>query len=98
VVTDQAGDKYNAINKMKKLPDWQIEFDAFLEKHRNTPFEWGKWDCCKFSNALIKVMTGEDLIPKTLKWKDEESAMKAIKSYGGDLEGSIEKVCDKEKG
>jgi hypothetical protein len=43
-------------------------------------------------------MTGKDLIPKTLKWKDEESAMKAIKSYGGDLEGSIEKVCDKEKG
>jgi hypothetical protein len=82
---------------MKKLPDWQIEFDAFLEKHRNTPFEWGKWDCCKFSNALIKTMTGEDLIPKNLKWKDEESAMKAIKSYGGDLEGSIEKACDKKK-
>jgi len=82
---------------MKKLPDWQIEFDAFLEKHRNTPFEWGKWDCCKFSNALIKAMTGKDLIPKTLKWKDEESAIKAIKSYGVDLESSIEKVCNEKK-
>ena len=78
---------------MKKLPDWQIEFDAFLDKHKNTPFKWGEWDCCKFSNALIKVMTGKDLIPKTLTWHDETSAMKAIKDYGKTLELSIEKVC-----
>jgi hypothetical protein len=82
---------------MKKLPDWQIEFNSFVENYKNFPFEWGKWDCCKFSNALIKVMTGKDLIPKTLTWHDETSAMKAIKSYGGDLEGSIEKACDKKK-
>jgi hypothetical protein len=78
---------------MNKLPNWQIKFDAFLEKHKNTPFEWGKWDCCKFSNALIKTMTGKDLIPKTLTWHDEASAMKAIKDYGETLELSIEKVC-----
>ena len=54
-------------------------------------------DCCKFSNSLIKQITGEDLIPKKLKWKDEASAMKAIASYGGDLETSIEKACN-EKG
>jgi hypothetical protein len=63
-------------------------------KNNNFPFEWGKNDCCKFSNALIKQITGKDLIPKKLKWKDEESAMKAIKSYGGDLETSIEKACN----
>lgn len=63
-------------------------------KNNNFPFEWGKNDCCKFSNALIKQITGEDLIPKKLKWKDEASAMKAIASYGGDLETSIEKACN----
>ena len=42
-------------------------------------------------------MTGKDLIPKTLKWKDEESAIKAITSYGGDLESSIEKACNEKK-
>tara|TARA_R110000787_G_scaffold186885_2_gene298664 strand:- start:396 stop:815 length:420 start_codon:yes stop_codon:yes gene_type:complete len=77
---------------MKKLPNWQSMFDSFVSNN-NFPFEWGKWDCCKFSNALIKVMTGEDLIPKTLNWKDEDSAMKAIKAYGKTLELSIEKVC-----
>ncbi len=55
---------------MKKLPDWQIFFNDFLKENKSKPFEWGAWDCCKFSNALIKVMTGEDLIPKTLRWTD----------------------------
>jgi len=71
-------------------------FDSFVENN-NFPFEWGKNDCCKFSNALIKQITGKDLIPKKLKWHDEESAMKAIASYGGDIETSIEKACN-EKG
>tara|TARA_R110002020_G_scaffold127394_1_gene285809 strand:- start:2037 stop:2450 length:414 start_codon:yes stop_codon:yes gene_type:complete len=78
---------------MIKLPNWQAMFDSFVE-HNNFPFVWGRNDCCKFSNALIKQITGEDLIPKKLKWHDEESAMKAIASYGGDLETSIEKACN----
>lgn len=78
---------------MKKLPNWESMFHDFV-KNNNFPFEWGKNDCCKFSNALIKQITGEDLIPKKLKWKDEASAMKAIASYGGDLETSIEKACN----
>jgi hypothetical protein len=78
---------------MKKLPNWQSMFDSFIENN-DFPFEWGKNDCCKFSNAIIKQITGEDLIPEELKWHDEESAMKAIASYGGDLETSIEKACE----
>ncbi len=78
---------------MKKLPNWQSMFDSFVENN-DFPFEWGKNDCCKFSNAIIKQITGKDLIPKELKWHDEESAMKAIASYGGDLETSIEKACE----
>jgi hypothetical protein len=78
---------------MKKLPNWDSMFHDFV-KNNNFPFEWGKNDCCKFSNALIKQITGEDLIPKKLKWTDEESAMKTIASYGGDLETSIEKACN----
>tara|TARA_R110001592_G_scaffold118815_1_gene321459 strand:- start:1586 stop:1999 length:414 start_codon:yes stop_codon:yes gene_type:complete len=78
---------------MKKLPNWESMFHSFVENN-NFPFEWGKNDCCKFSNAIIKQITGEDLIPKTLKWDNEESAKNAILSYGGDLEMSIEKACN----
>tara|TARA_R100001591_G_scaffold20178_2_gene28457 strand:- start:416 stop:832 length:417 start_codon:yes stop_codon:yes gene_type:complete len=78
---------------MKKVIDWEIRFNSFIDKHKNKPFAWGSWDCCKFSNALIKEITEEDLIPKTLKWKDEKTANKAIKKYGGDLFNSIKKAC-----
>ena len=78
---------------MKKLIDWEIKFNLFIEKNKNKPFKWGSWDCCKFSNALIKEITGEDLIPKNLKWKDETSAMKAIKKYNKTVLKSIEKAC-----
>ena len=82
---------------MKKILDWEISFDTFIQENKNKPFIWGSWECCKFSNALIKQITGEDLIPKSLTWKDEESAMKAIKKYGGTLLKSIEKACKSKK-
>mgnify|MGYP001208847668 CR=1 FL=1 len=78
---------------MKKVIDWEIKFNSFIEKNKNKPFSWGTWDCCMFSNAVIKEITGEDLIPKSLKWNDEESAMKAIKKYNKTLLKSIEKAC-----
>ena len=82
---------------MKKILDWEIKFNNFIYENKNKPFAWGKWDCCKFSNAIIKEITGEDLIPKTLKWKDEATALEAIKKYGKTLLKSIEKAC-KSKG
>ena len=82
---------------MKKKEDWQPLFFAFIEESYNTPFEWGKWDCCKFSDACIKAITGKALIPKDLKWKDEETAMAAIKSYGGTLGKAIDKAAKAQK-
>lgn len=77
---------------MKKKLDWQILFYDFIEENRFKPFKWGSWDCCKFSNACIKAMTGEDLIPKELSWKNEEEALKSIKDYGGTLSNAIKKA------
>ena len=80
---------------MKKNLDWQNSLDEFLHKHANTPFEWGKWDCCLFSNAALKAICGKDVIPKELKWKDEITAQKAIKEYGKTLKGALTKACKK---
>lgn len=82
---------------MKKLQDWNILFDEFLTKNKDKSFEWGKWDCCLFSDAGIKAMTGESLIPKTLRWKDEKTALEAITSYGKNLKGAIKKAADLKK-
>tara|TARA_B100000427_G_scaffold329803_1_gene347897 strand:- start:6972 stop:7385 length:414 start_codon:yes stop_codon:yes gene_type:complete len=82
---------------MKKKDDWATTFHVFLEENKDRPFQWGKWDCCLFANAGIKAMTGEDLIPKSLKWKDEKTALVAINKYGGDLQKSIAKACKAKK-
>ena len=82
---------------MKKVTDWESRFNAFVDKNKNRPFKWGSWDCCKFSNELIKEMTHEDLIPKKLKWTDEKTAMKSIKNYGGTLLKSIKKACQSKR-
>ena len=81
---------------MKKSEDWEIKLHDFIYKNKDKPFAWGKWDCCVFANDCIKAMTGNNLIPKELKWKDEEGAMQSIKDYGGTLLKSIDKAC-KEK-
>ena len=82
---------------MKKKEDWQPRLFAFIEKNYTKPFSWGTWDCCKFSNAAIKEMTGTNLIPKELNWKDEVTAMKSIKDYGGTLGKSIDKAAKSKK-
>ena len=78
---------------MKKQPDWQTLLTDFLQEHQETPFEWGTWDCCMFSNAALKAISGEDVIPEELSWSDQESALKAIKDYGKTLQGALTKAC-----
>tara|TARA_R100001460_G_scaffold26422_1_gene53419 strand:+ start:661 stop:1077 length:417 start_codon:yes stop_codon:yes gene_type:complete len=82
---------------MKKKEDWIDIFFEFIRENKDKPFEWGKWDCCIFANACIKAMTGQNLIPNTLKWKNEETAMKAIKDYGKTLKGAVTKACKTKK-
>ena len=83
---------------MIKLGNWEQNLADFLDENADKPFEWGKWDCCKFSDSAIKAMTGETVIPKTLKWNNEVEAKKAIKSYGGStLLKAMIKACKAKK-
>lgn len=78
---------------MKKLAGWEQRFHEFLISNRRRPFAWGEWDCCIFTNAAVKSITGENLIPSELQWKDEESAMQAIEKYGKTLTRSVAKAA-----
>ena len=40
--------------------DWQLRFAEFATARANTPFEWGKNDCCLFTVDCVYAMTGED--------------------------------------
>ena len=82
---------------MKKLQDWDIRYRKFVQKNKNKPFVWGDWDCCRFVDGLVKEMTGEHLIPKSLDWTDEVTAKKTIKEYGKTMLGVVKKAA-KDKG
>lgn len=77
---------------MRKLDNWYMLFFDHAREVKDIPFEWGKWDCCKFSNSFIKKITGKNLIPKDLKWTDEKSAKKAIAKYGT-LNKALTTIC-----
>jgi len=85
---------------MKKLPNWEIEFDTFQNRKLNTPFKWGSWDCVMFTNAFIKVMTKEDLLPKEWNWRSEKEAMQSIFKYGKGkgLANAIQNAVDRTEG
>lgn len=78
---------------MKKREDWKLRLHNFLAANKDRPFEWGVWDCCKFTNAAVVAMTDEDLIPDELHWVDERSAKKAIYEYGKTLGRSVQKAA-----
>lgn len=85
---------------MKKNLDWEIDFSNFIDENKNKPFAWGSWDCILMSNAMLKAMTGESLLPKSWKnWKTQEQAYKAIDklSNGKGLAAGIENAMKKKK-
>ena len=67
---------------MKKIPDWEIEFDTTVNRNLYRPFEWGKWDCVHLTNTFIKAMTNESLLPVNWSWSNKEQALQSILKYG----------------
>ena len=82
---------------MKKLPDWELRFDEFIEKYRTREFRWGSWDCILFSNKMVEFMSGESLLPKKWRtWKNKGEALEQIikLSKGKGLAQGIQNAMD----
>jgi hypothetical protein len=47
--------------KTQPLPNWEKQFNAFIDNRRCMPFIWGRNDCCLFACDGIRVKTGMDL-------------------------------------
>ena len=78
---------------MKKLEDWEINLRLFFAVHKDYPFTWGTWDCCKFADGAIRAMTGKTIIPKKYVWHDRKSAMQTIRQNGGSLTECVKKLA-----
>lgn len=78
---------------MRKLSDWQIHFHKYLSENKKRDFQWGDWDCITFANGALKAISGVDVMPPELKWRNENEAMEAIQDYGRTFANAVKKAC-----
>lgn len=45
---------------MQRYTDWAQRLTSFIQNRRNTPFSWGKHDCCMFAADAVIAITGYD--------------------------------------
>lgn len=75
-----------------KNNDLQPILHEYLFIVKDEGFEWGKWDCCRFVNSFIELVTGCSAIPNGIKWSNEKSALEAISKLGKNFPETISNV------
>lgn len=68
---------------MNRLPGWEINLLKIIEKHKDSPFQWGEHDCCRFSAACVEAMTGinpMDKFPEN--YHDKKTGQSVLKIEG----------------
>lgn len=75
---------------------WEADLHKWFHENKDTPFEWGKWDCALFADSCVQMMTGDSLIPESFKWSNEQEAIKVIKENGGSLRRIVHRLSQRE--
>jgi hypothetical protein len=68
---------------VKRFPDWQVRFGAFLQGRRRAPFAWGSNDCALFAADAVEAITGEHLCPQLRGHRDAREALRLLAREGG---------------
>lgn len=79
---------------MIRLDHWARNLNQEIDHRRAMAFGWGIHDCCISVTDCILAMTGIDVGEGFRYIKDERSALRAFKLYGG-VEGIAEFIADK---
>jgi len=75
------------------LPNWPTLLHKFLAERMNTPFVWGKHDCCLFACDAVLAMTGEDLAGDFRgKYDSALSAVRTMQAFTAENAESAEKI------
>jgi hypothetical protein len=76
------------------VQDWPTLLFHFIEARRNTPFAWGRQDCCLFACDGILAQTGLDPAAGLFrgKYRDALGAARLVRKHGG-VEAIATKVC-----
>jgi hypothetical protein len=64
-----------------RFHDWPERLAEFIEGSRETPFEYGSHDCCRFAGKVVHAITGED--PMTaFDYRSRLGAERLVRSAG----------------
>ena len=66
---------------MTRPTGWPERLAEYIESRRDTPFEYGKHDCCHFAGGAVVAVTGIDYMAG-YSYTSELGAAKLIKSAG----------------
>jgi len=79
---------------MLRYSDWPERLSNFVRQRHDTPFEWGKSDCCLFALDAVQTINGSD--PAHFfrgRYSTMRSAFKLLKEFsGGGVEETVEKI------
>lgn len=54
---------------------------GLLAEYQRAPFAWGKFDCCQFVRAALRVTAGRDIEIRA--YRTERGAVRALAALGG---------------
>lgn len=75
-----------------RVHNWPTILAKAISANQNTPFVWGKKDCCLTVADIVEEFTGEDLASEFRgKYSTAIGASKALKKYGN---GSLPETLD----
>lgn len=69
--------------RLERKQNWPMLLDAVIAKNRNTPFRYGRHDCCLAVVKCIYAFTKVNVARIFNKYKDEKGAEELKKKYNG---------------
>lgn len=58
-----------------------LQIAGLLAEYQRAPFEWGRFDCCQFVRAALRVTAGRDI--EIRPYRTERGAARALAALGG---------------
>jgi hypothetical protein len=80
---------------IQRVIDWEQKLDRFVAERAQSPFVWGRHDCCIFACDAVLIMTDVDLAADFRdKYSSASGALRMLKAYGGTVEMLAEEIAD----
>jgi len=71
-----------------RVPDWPVKMLAVIDAHRDTPREYGRWDCCQFMGEHVFAITGIDHRERFPRYASRREGLAILAGHGG-LDGLL---------